>query len=492
MNKFQLPRCTPESHGITSAALIGFIEEVEKNITELHSFMLLRHGAVVAEGWWSPYAAKRPHMLFSLSKSFTSTAVGLAIAEGRLSLLDPVTSFFPEETPAEVSDNLRGMRVKQLLCMSTGHAEDTTERITQAPDGKWVKAFLALPVEYKPGTHFVYNSGATYMLAAIVQKVTGMMLLDYLQPRLLDPLGISGAVWEVSPEGINMGGWGLNVTTEDIARFGQLYLQKGKWQGQQLVPEEWVKEATSRQVSNGCYPESDWDQGYGYQFWRCKHGLYRGDGAFGQFCIVMEEQDAVLAITSGATDMQAVMNVAWEKLLPELGPTPLVRSASVGEALEKKLSGLELRPPQGKTSSPTASKVTGKVFKVGENDLGVEMVLFDFSGNQCVFTVRGSTDQASPKFLSVGGVIGEHNIVCGFGKWFEGETELFGRGGKQPVFASGVWTAEDTFAITARLVHTPFFFTHICRFSDDQVEIKVIQNVGGNTKEPPVLVGHIQ
>ena len=202
MNKIQLPRCTPRSQGIASAALLRFVEEIEKNIQELHSFMLLRHGAVVAEGWWAPYANDRPHMLFSLSKSFTSTAVGLAVAEGRLSVHDPVISFFPEDVPAEVSDNLRAMRIKQLLSMSTGHAEDTTERITNAPDGDWVKAFLALPVEYKPGTHFVYNSGASYMLAAIVQKVTGMMLLDYLQPRLLDPLGISGAAWEVSPQGL--------------------------------------------------------------------------------------------------------------------------------------------------------------------------------------------------------------------------------------------------------------------------------------------------
>src|SRR5512135_2388115 len=124
MKKIQLPRCTPESQGIASAALIGFVEEIEKNIQELHSFMLLRHGAVVAEGWWAPYAPERPHMLFSLSKSFTSTAIGLAIAEGRLSVHDPVISFFPEEVPAEISDNLRGMQVKQLLCMSTGHAED--------------------------------------------------------------------------------------------------------------------------------------------------------------------------------------------------------------------------------------------------------------------------------------------------------------------------------------------------------------------------------
>jgi CubicO group peptidase (beta-lactamase class C family) len=489
MNQPQLPRCTPESQGILSAAIIGFVEEIEKNIRELHSFMLLRHGAVVAEGWWSPYGPDRPHMLFSLSKSFTSTAIGLAVAEGRLTVNDRVISFFPEDMPAEVSDNLRAMRVKQLLSMSTGHAEDTTERITSQPDQNWVKAFLSLPVEYKPGTHFVYNSGASFMLAAIVQKVTGMTVLEYLQPRLFEPLGIQGATWETSPQGINMGGWGLNITTEDIARFGQLYLQKGKWNGRQILPEAWVEEATMRQVSNGCNPESDWDQGYAYQFWRCKHGAYRGDGAFGQYCIVMPEQDAVLAITSGVDDMQAVLNIIWERLLPEFGPAPLPAEAMTRAATEEKLSNLNLLPPNGQATSPVAGQVSGKEYSIGANDLKIESVSFDFSAAGCVFTVRGATGPNIPPVFALGGVVGEHQIVCGSGAWQTGVTALFGRG-EQPVVASGVWTAEDTYAMTFRLVHTPFCLTHICKFEGDQVEIKLGQNVNFGPTEAPVLRGY--
>ncbi len=491
MKKILLPRCTPESQGISSAAIIRFIDEVEKNINELHSFMLLRHGAVVAEGWWSPYAPDLPHMLFSLSKSFTSTAVGLAAAEGRLSVLDPVISFFPEETPAEISDNLRGMRVKQLLSMSTGHAEDTTGRITNAPDGNWVKAFLALPVEYKPGSHFVYNSGASYMLSAIVQKVTGMKVLDYLQPRLFEPLGIKGATWETSPQGINMGGWGLRITTEDIARFGQLYLQKGKWFGQQILPEAWVAEASARQVSNGCYPESDWDQGYGYQFWRCRHNLYRGDGAFGQFCIVMPEQDAVLAITSGVNDMQSVMNAAWEYLLPEIEPAPLLRINNVGAALEQKLASLALHLPIGKAASPLAKQVSGKLYRMKENNLKVKSVSFDFNESETTFHIQGAARPASRSPFEFGGVVGKHDLVCGVGTWCDGTTKLFGRGERQPVFASGVWTAEDTFAVTARLVLTPFYFTYICHFTGEQVEIKMVTNVGPDSEKPALLVGNL-
>ncbi len=205
------------------------------------------------------------------------------------------------------------MRVRHLLSMSTGHAEDTTRYLREEKDGNWVKAFLAQPVEYEPGTHFLYNSGATYMLSAIVQKLSGLKVVDYLRPRLFEPLGIENPRWETWPQGINTGGWGLNINTEDIARFGQLYLQSGMWHGQRLVPAAWIEEATARQVSNGSNPDSDWEQGYGYQFWRCRHNAYRGDGAFGQYCLVMPDQDAVLAITSGVSDMQAVLNVIWAR-----------------------------------------------------------------------------------------------------------------------------------------------------------------------------------
>ena len=274
--EISLPRSIPEAQGIPSAAITAFLEAAEQGGSGLHSFMLLRHGRVAAEGWWSPYAPTAPHMLFSLSKSFTSTAVGLAVAEGRLSVDDPVLSFFPAEAPRKPGENLAAMRVRHLLSMSTGHDHDTTEHLYRRRDGDWAKAFLARPVAYAPGTHFLYNTGASYMLSAIVQRLTGMTLLEYLRPRLLDPLGITGAAWETCPRGVNTGGFGLSITTEDIARFGQLYLQRGVWQGRQIVPEAWVAEASSRQMPNGSNAESDWEQGYGYQFWLCRHSAYRG------------------------------------------------------------------------------------------------------------------------------------------------------------------------------------------------------------------------
>jgi CubicO group peptidase (beta-lactamase class C family) len=342
-----LPRSSPEAQAVSSSGIRAYVETADQKVNTMHSFLLVRHGYVVAEGWWKPEAAEKPHVMHSLSKSFTSTAVGLAIADGKLSLDDPVLKFFPEEAPANPSEKLKAMRVRDLLTMNSGH-EVEVKFPTNAP---WVQSFLAHPVPHKPGTHFLYNTPGTHVLSAIVGKVTGETVLDYLKPRLFEPLGIENPVWATSPQGNTLGGWGLYIRTEDIAKFGQLYLQHGNWKGKQLVPASWVAEATAKQVSNGSDPAKDWDQGYGFQFWRCRHGAYRGDGANGQFCIVMPEQDAVIAITADTRDMQAELNVVWDKLLPAIHSTALPADPVEEMKLKTTLASLEAhdRPAIGKT-----------------------------------------------------------------------------------------------------------------------------------------------
>ncbi|HEY2148226.1 MAG TPA: serine hydrolase, partial [Pirellulales bacterium] len=333
-----LPRSSPEESGVSSAAVLAFVEAADEKVNTMHSFMLVRHGKVVAEGWWKPEAADKPHVLYSLSKSFTSTAVGLAVSEGKLSIDDRVLKFFPDDAPEKPSDNLKAMRVRDLLTMTCGHEVEVKFK----PDTPWVKTFLAHPVAFKPGTLFHYNTPGSFMLSAIVQKVTGQTVLEYLRPRLFEPLGIENPEWGTNPQGINFGGFGLKLRTEDIAKFGQLYLQKGQWNGKQLVPAAWVEQATSKQVNNGSDPDRDWDQGYGFQFWRCRHGAFRGDGANGQFCVVMPEQDAVVAITADTRDMQAELNIVWDKLLPALHASSLPPDHEAESKLKEKLATLEV------------------------------------------------------------------------------------------------------------------------------------------------------
>ena len=215
-----LPRSSPEAQGVPSAAIFNFVESLDR-INTMHSFMILRHGKVIAEGWWKPESADDQHILNSVSKSFNSTAVGLAIEEGKLNPNDRVLNLFPEDAPANPSENLKAMTVRDLLTMTCGHDTEPT-----APAGQpSVKQVLAHPVAYKPGTHFLYNTMGAYVLSAIVTKATGQTTLEFLKSRLFEPLGIENPKWLTSPEGNSLGGYGLCLRTGDIAKFGQLYLQ---------------------------------------------------------------------------------------------------------------------------------------------------------------------------------------------------------------------------------------------------------------------------
>jgi CubicO group peptidase (beta-lactamase class C family) len=463
-----LPRSTPEAQGISSAAIQAFVEAADRQIQDLHGVMLLRHGQVVAEGWWDPYRPDDPHMLFSLSKSFTATAIGLLEAEGRVSVDDFVLPFFADQAPPAPAAFLQAMRVQHLLTMTTGHDADTLDPMRRA--GNWMRTFLSLPLRHEPGTFFLYNTGATYMLSAIVQRITGMRLLDYLAPRLFEPLGIVHPTWEVSPEGIDCGGFGLNATTPALARFGQLYLQRGAWQGRQLVPASWVDRATARQVPNGTDPESDWAQGYGYQFWRCRHGAYRGDGAFGQFCVVLPDQDTVLAVTAGTPTMQQVLNLVWEYLLPALAPAPLPAQPEAHEALRTRLATLRLAPPP---CTPAAA-ATGTRYVVAPNDDHIDALSFDWTGQECTLGIQREGR--------------EHRIRLGCGSWARGAYQL-DPNVPDPIVAAGTWADPAVFEARIRWVESPFALAAVFRFEGDQLIVEQRMNVGFGSTERSTLHG---
>ena len=324
-----LPRAeTPDS---VASAMENFFQRAAGDSLDIHRVMLVKDGKVIFSRWQSEGVDTVPHVLHSVSKTFTATAVGLAIADGKMKLTDKIIDFFPDKLPAELSDNLKAMTVRDLLTMSCGHdVEPSGFRGGEETD--WVQAFLAHPVVHKPGMFYLYNSLGTYMLSAIVQKVTGEKVVDYLDTRLFQPLHIDKPKWDESPQGINCGGWGLYLKTEDLAKMGQLLLQKGEWNGKQIIPAEWVAEMSKKQVESvnpgtrmedaeakGMTVEtSDWMQGYGYQMWRCRPGCFRADGARGQYIIVVPDKNAVIAITSDVEDLQGELNLVWDNILPVL------------------------------------------------------------------------------------------------------------------------------------------------------------------------------
>lgn len=450
-----LPRSTPDDQGLSAAAIDAFVAALDASEQEFQTVMLLRHGHVVLEAEWTPYRLTDPHLLYSVSKSFTSTAIGLAVDAGLLTIEDKVVSFFgPEDLPETISDNLAAMSVRHLLTMSTGHSEDTVQRMTR--DDRMVQTFLGLEVEHEPGAPFVYNSGATYLLSAILQRVTGETLLDYLQSRLLGPLGITEASWGSSQEGITFGGWGLSLSTESMAKFGQLVLQHGVWEGEQLVPAEWIAAATSKQVSNEVWDNPDSRQGYGFQFWRGRHNTYRADGAFGQFILGIPDHDAVLIVTSAATDMQAELDLIWEHLLPALEGKELPVVA--------RPERLEIPAPTG----PAAQGGDGKTYTFGENPGFLQSVRWDADGS--AFLTFFQFRQAKAE---------DNGYVFGPGDWHEqpGLASDSDVDGTEHQVLTHAYGDGDALVATIRWLAGPHAAEFRCRIADGRMTVDGRLNV---------------
>ena len=344
MQEQKLERITPAQAGLDPQCIINMMDRMEKEHINITSFMLLRHGKVLCEASYEPYDATQLRTVYSLSKTFTSMAVGIAAGEGKIDLDEKITDLFAAEIEngkIQVGKELASLSLRHLLRMSTGQEKE--------PGGSdcWddmVSAFLREPFHEMPGEVFRYNSIATYMLSASLKK-KGIDLEHYLEEKLLTPMGISGTRWLRDPKGICVGGFGFSLYPEVIAKLGQMILQGGVWNGIQLVPKDYIDMATSKQIENGDDPDSDWAQGYGYQMWRCRHNAVRGDGMYGQFCIIHKETDTVLAMTAVTSDMQGEMNVYYDEVLLKYQDEPLPEDEKTMEVLKKRLNELHYVRP---------------------------------------------------------------------------------------------------------------------------------------------------
>ncbi len=461
MSHRPLPTATPAAQGVDARGVHAFLDALESAPDiEPHSLMILRHGHLVASGWWAPYTPERPHLLYSLSKSFTSAAAGFAVAEGLMRLDDPVISYFPE-FEADITDpNSRAMLVRHVASMASGHLDETYERAFGRDPAEPVRGFLLTPPERAPGTVFAYNQPATYALAAIVQRVTGASLTEYLRPRLYEPLGIGEALWQQRQEGRDLGFSGLFTTTDAIARLGLLHLGGGVFQGRRLLPESWIAEATRSHVSNADGTpegaESDWQQGYGFQFWRSRHG-YRGDGAYGQYCLVLPEHDVVIAMTAATEQMQDVLKLAWEHLLPAFGDAPAGPAAgesAADAALRERLAGLELPPLAGKPAPPDDRDAWS----------GAE---FGPAGGECpqqptLRAVEVTADRDGGWTLGLVEPDARLDLPFGAPGWTVGAPS----DPAVPTAVSGGWTDQDTLAVDVIFLETPHRLTLTCSLAD--------------------------
>lgn len=467
---FEFDRATPESVGISSKSIADFEKAVRENNIGHHGYMLYRHGKLVASSIAAPYRFTDKRHVFSISKSWTSTAVGIAVDEGLINLNDKLISFFPDELPEKISDNLAAMTLRHVLTMNTGHATDTLGRVASREAG-WAKRFLSLEVEYEPGTHFAYNSTATYMLSAVITKVTGMRMVDYLKPRLFNPLGIENVWWEESPDGVNDGGWGIHISPEDMLKLGVLYLNKGVWNGKRILSEKYIDEATSAISDNSANKDADWKLGYGFQFWRCQHNCYRGDGAYGQYIIVSPEKDSVAVIISENGNMQQILDLYWDTIFVSMSDSQLAEPTIKYDIEARPCSTLPI------CDGRHISEVT---YNIDKNFTDIRKISLKSAGDELIVKLGGGSEYAV-------------EVVCGNGRWeynhfdncpmspthFVGELAI---GIKADIAAS--WGSDgNVITVKLRFVSTPHEITFEFDFANDKLYISESLNKWQNKIE---------
>lgn len=317
-------RSSPESCGIPGKCIQNFLEQLQKACPdqETHHIMMVRHGKVICEGNFAPYQPGGRHVLYSVSKAFSSTAIGFLVSEGKLKTSDKILDFFPEykEIAAPGMDCLT---VHQILCMATGQDKQSGVHVVTKPEqtNDKMRQFFSCPSK-DAGRQFRYDGDASYALSRLVTKISNQHLDEFLQSRLFDKLGIRTPYFERCPEGYCIGYSGMKISIEEMAALGQLYLQNGRWKGEQILPESWVKQATSchistEQVTTG----EDWNQGYCYHFWRGRHNTYRFCGAYGQMCVIMPELDALFLVQSAFDNDKLfhILDTFYETILPFIG-----------------------------------------------------------------------------------------------------------------------------------------------------------------------------
>ncbi len=462
MIRKEFERCTPESAGIPSGSVEWLLDRLEEGWTEPHGLMIMRNSKVLAEGWWAPYAPGLIHGLQSHTKTYAATAVGIAVTEGILSLNERVIDIFPDRAPANPSENLKLLTVRDVLCMGCG--------METMPMGgaDWIDQFLATPVVHRPGTAFMYNSTGSTLLGAMVREKTGLGLIDYLKPRLFDKIGIDAGNLKCicMEDGMEMGGGGLFATTEDNLRLMKLYLDGGVWEGERILSEEYVRLATTLQNESATEravnpPAEDNFVGYGFQIWMCRpEGVYRADGAMGQFTIVFPKYNMILAITENASGStggempQKALDTIWEwyRSLPAPDQGALPENTEASAHLKRRMSMLALPRPERSRISPKQEIVQGKYevtegylafrqsnpFVPDPKDDGVRTLAVRFDPHGLILDIINAKEEEKQVIAAMDGSRKENAV--------DGLASI--------ALASAAWKEDDLLRLTFRMVET--------------------------------------
>lgn len=463
---------TPESVGIPSEAILAFMNRLKEEKRQVHGFMLYRHGKLISKCIAPPYDFESKRQVYSISKSFTGTAIGIARDEGLLNLSDRLVDIFPESLPEVISPNLARMTIHDVLCMGCGHDGCALSGMMGVEDGDWVRAFFEKEVPFVPGTHFAYNTGGSYMLSAIITKLTGLKLIDYLRPRLFEPLGITDVSWDECPRGNSLGGWGFRTSEVDMLKLGVMYLNGGYWNGKRIVSRDWVKLASSYKISNGVDEGHDWGSGYCYQIWRCQHNCFRGDGMCGQMLIISPDLDMVLSIICEDDSFQDMCNAYWETIF----------ASAVGDLRTYRMDPLFKEEMTAGDALPENPNALAALRAAEDNWTAMELLSGGSGSYRGTLTLTGST--VSSVDVAVDGKLAEFTLhfrdgliktICaGNGAWTMNHFDEFPRGPVEFIVAQAIGPVSmgacfkmegDKIFVNAQATNSPHGFRIVIDFA---------------------------
>lgn len=463
---------TPEAQGMDSAKIEEMFNYIEKSKLDIHSILIVRNGHLVTEGHFYPYNKNYRHIMNSVTKSITSALVGLALEDGHIKSIDQkVADFFPDKSIANMDERKKSMTIRHLLTMTAGlewnesgaygAQNDTNTRMWAEKDQ--LQFLLDTPMKEEPGKSFYYNSGASHALSAIIQKTTGKTSLDYATERIFKPLGISDISWGTDKQGIYSGSGRIFMKPEDLAKYGYLYLNKGKWEGKQLIPEKWVEESTAKLVDtpNGLAGR----YGYGYQWWQNKFGGYSARGFGGQYLFVAPEHNLVVVFTSGLApeNFFSPEQLVEKYIIPSIKASDaLSENIPAFDSLKNTLENISEAPaPQAVSKLPQiAGQISGKTFIMDNK----ETYSFEFSEeNEC--TMHWFCD----------GVM--YDVKVGLdGIYRENDMDAFyWKGMTTKAGFRGNWTNDSTFVIDLVPLEDNNWYIQEFRFGDGKLNAKMIQ-----------------
>jgi len=472
MKDKKLMTVSPESVGIASDSIYNYIESLSKRGVNLHSFLVMRHGKICAESYCPPYREDKLQRMYSISKTFTSMAIGLMEEDGLIRLEDKIAMHFPEYLPEHPHKWLLEMSIEDMLKMSTVF----TETNHRSGGGPWVKSYLNCPVTHPAGTVFIYDTAASHTLCALVEKITGMPMLDYLRGRLLDPIGFSKDAWCIKgTDGYSWGGSGVMATLRDLAKFAYVIMNGGRFAGEQLLPEAYVKKATQRQIFNDEYSDGcRWNEGYGYQIWILEGGGFALRGMGSQHAICFPEHDFIFCCTADNQGAELKDRLIYEELYRWMFPMckdPMEENEAGYKKLIEMCESMELAVVKGATDSEMRPWIDGVIYEMEENQMGITDICFVFNGRE------GKMQYNTTR--------GKKEIFFGMGKYVEYEFpekhyfyEQIDKPGNRgyTAISSAAWVDDHTLVIrTYTLDEYLGNFTATISFKKDEVGIMFVK-----------------